>query len=256
LSAGSIGLRAMFVALGVLLAALFVAGVYVASVRTGASRASARRRTLWSAVGAVVWLGITMLAAARGLLRFGEFPPTALLPVIGVVAIGAGVGLSSLGRVLATGLPLWLLVGVQGFRLFLELMMSRACSEGLMPPQMSYSGYNFDILTGASALLVAALLATGRAGAGPVRLWNWIGLGLLINVVIIALLSTPTPLRVFMNEPANVWIAQPPYVWLPAVMVTSALLGHILVFRRLRLDARSPAPSVAGERTERHTLDV
>lgn len=84
-----------------------------------------------------------------------------------------------------------------------------------------------------------------------VRLWNWMGLALLVNIVVISNLSAPTPLRVFMNEPANEWIARAPFVWLPTVMVLTAFLGHIVVFRRLRMDARRSMSPVEGpaERT-------
>src|SRR6188768_677474 len=51
---------------------------------------------------------------------------------------------------------------------------------------------------------------------------------------LIAGLSTPTPWRVFREGPANVWIATEPYVWLPTVMVAFAILGHIVIYRRLR----------------------
>lgn len=42
------------------------------------------------------------------------------------------------------------------------------------------------------------------------------------------------PLRVFRQEPANVWIAAFPWVWLPAVYVAAAMIGHIVIFRTLR----------------------
>ena len=32
----------------------------------------------------------------------------------------------------------------------------------------------------------------------------------------------------------NVWVADPPFVWLPTVMVLTALAGHLLMFRKLR----------------------
>jgi len=35
-------------------------------------------------------------------------------------------------------------------------------------------------------------------------------------------------------EPSNTWVAFFPYVWLPSILVTAALLGHIVVFRKLR----------------------
>jgi hypothetical protein len=103
-----------------------------------------------------------------------------------------------------------------------------------MPVQMSYSGLNFDIVTGITALIVGALLATGRTGVRTARAWNVMGTLLLVNIILIAGLSTPTPWRVFREGPANVWIATEPYVWLPTVMVAFAILGHIVIYRRLR----------------------
>jgi heme exporter protein D len=32
----------------------------------------------------------------------------------------------------------------------------------------------------------------------------------------------------------NVWITYPPFVWLPAVMVLTALAAHLLIFRAVR----------------------
>ena len=47
---------------------------------------------------------------------------------------------------------------------------------------MSYSGRNFDIVTGIAALLVAALLASGCGGRTLAAAWNILGLALLLNV--------------------------------------------------------------------------
>ena len=107
-----------------------------------------------------------------------------------------------------------------------------------MPVQMSYSGFNFDILTGLSAIGVALYLVKRPHALGVVRVWNVAGIVLLANVLTIAVLSTPTPIRVFHNEPANEWIAHAPWVWLPAVFVVAAIIGHVIVFRRLRYESR------------------
>jgi hypothetical protein len=47
-------------------------------------------------------------------------------------------------------------------------------------------------------------------------------------------MSMPGPLRQF-DGPPNVWVGDFPFVWLPTVMVAAALLGHLLVFRRLAM---------------------
>jgi hypothetical protein len=64
--------------------------------------------------------------------------------------------------------------------------------------------------------------------------WNVLGLALLVNIVAIAILSLPGPLRVFLAGPPNVLVLRVPYVWLPGFLVMVALAGHILVFRALR----------------------
>jgi hypothetical protein len=51
---------------------------------------------------------------------------------------------------------------------------------------------------------------------------------------LISLLSAPTPWRVFRDGPANNWVTTEPYIWLPTVMVAFAILGHIVIYRRLR----------------------
>jgi len=78
-----------------------------------------------------------------------------------------------------------------------------------------------------------------------VRAWNIVGTLLLANILTVAILSAPTPLRVFHNEPANVWIADAPWVWLPSVFVLAAILGHVLVYRRLRVEAASSVSAAA-----------
>jgi hypothetical protein len=240
------GLFWPFVTLSVLVAAAFVAAVYWAGVRTGQPRPAARRSAAVAGVLTAAWMVLTLSAAAAGRLSFSAAPPTMLLLVAATLALALGLGASPLGARLAVGLPLPALVGAQGFRVGVELLLHRAYEAGLMPVQMSYAGRNFDIVTGASALGLGALLAVRRVPLAVVRAWNALGVALLANILAVALLSAPTPFRVFHNEPANVWVTRAPWVWLPTVLVLAAALGHVLVFRRLRgADGGEPGPAGA-----------
>jgi hypothetical protein len=230
--AGSPTLRAGFVGLTAVLAVLFIAGVYWSSVRTGLSRSVAVRRAALAGASAVAWIAVTGTAAARGVLHFSA-PPTMLVVLVLSVVLAIALALSPFGRRIALGLPVVALVGYQGFRVIVELLMHRAYSEGLMPVQMSYSGRNFDIVTGITALAVAAWLGTGRSSRKLLVTWNTLGVVLLVNILAVAFLSAPTPLRLFMNEPANDWITRAPWVWLPTVMVFAAVFGHVALYRRL-----------------------
>lgn len=221
---------AAFVAIPMCLAFLFIWAV---------ARVSGPGAITAAAVGTAVWMAGTLALAVSGMLRrWDATPPPFALLVAAVVLLAVVIAFSGVGRRIASQIPLWALVATQAFRLPLELAMHRLAVRGIMPPQMSYTGFNFDIVTGATAVAVAFLLLQRRAGRALVMAWNVGGLVLLLNVVVIAIVSTPR-LHVFGADRMNVFVTYPPFVWLPSVMVLAALAGHLLVFRALRANATS-----------------
>src|SRR5690349_13274466 len=77
-----------------------------------------------------LWMTATWQLAARGVLsRFFSTPPPFLLTVLASVIAAAALGLSPFGRRMALRLPLAIMIGVQAFRLPLELVMHRAVAE-------------------------------------------------------------------------------------------------------------------------------
>jgi hypothetical protein len=230
---------AAFVIIPALLLVAFVWGTFAASRRSGAASSTAAWTSILAGVASAVWMALTWVAARAGILhQWDRVPPPFGVLMIIVVALAVFVTFSAAGRNISTFLPLWVLVAIQAFRLPLEIAMHAMYERGIMPGQMSYSGRNFDILTGGSAIVVAALAARGRAGRKIVAAWNVLGMALLINVVTVAVLSKPT-FRYFGDGQLNVWVTDPPFVWLPAVMVLAALMGHLLIFRALRWEGRA-----------------
>ena len=221
-----------FILIPLALAVAFVAGVWFAW--TWSSSRHTARATAIAAVCTLAWMAITWEVAASGVLRlWNATPPPFALLVVTIVLLALRLALGPVGGRFARTIPLWVLVGVQGFRLPLEITMHRLSERGIMPPQMSYTGRNYDILTGVSALLLAVLIARGRAGVRVVRLWNIVGLILLVNVVVVAILSTPR-IAYFGVTNLNTFVTYAPFVWLPAVEVLAALAGHLVIFRALR----------------------
>jgi hypothetical protein len=204
--------------------------------RRDESAATRRRWAVGTGLGVLVWLLLSAAVAATGVLRrFDTVPPPFAGLVLAITAIGIIVPCSPLGTRLIRGLSLAALVSYQVFRFPLELLMHRAYTEGLMPVQMSYSGWNFDILTGISAGLLGLALLRRRVPRWVVWAWNVGGFALLVNIVTIAIVSTPL-FGWFGDDRLNTFVTYPPFVWLPAVMVTAALMGHVLVLRKLRLE--------------------
>lgn len=224
--------------IAVTMAALLLIAIYVV----------ARRNVLPAAIViASVMLGEMILAQSGLFQRWDLRPPPFMLIFVPVTILTAHLALSSVGQKLAKGLSFAILIGAQGFRLPLELVMHQAAIEGVMPPQLSYDGYNFDIATGASALLLAALLAMKLAPRAAIWLWNLMGLALLATIVGLALASMPI-LQLFGPDKVNTWVTYVPFVWLPGLLVQIALFGHILVWRKLRATANGHQRSVEDAR--------
>jgi hypothetical protein len=231
----------VFVVLPVLLLLMLAWGTAAASRRLGEPASAGQRRAALVVLAGAAWMATTWVIASSGVLKaWDRRPPPFAVMVVAIFALGFTIAFSPFGRRLATGLPLWILIASQSFRLPLELAMHGMYERGVMPVQMSYSGYNFDIVTGISAIVVAVLVKTRVGGARLAALWNIVGVALLANILGIAIASTPV-FAAFGPEQLNVWVFEPPFVWLPAVMVLAALAGHLLVFRALAASHRSAA---------------
>jgi hypothetical protein len=229
------------IALG--LSALFVAATW----RTGEGMAPAarRRRTVLAGVGVAIWLAAQAAAARSGWLgRFELRPPPIVIWFASMLVMTLALAWSSFGRRFADKLPFVALIGFQAFRLPLELVMHRAAAAGIMPNVMSYTGYNFDIVSGATALPLA-LYAWRRPLPRPlIMLWNVTGQILLIVIAVVAFAATPV-FRAFGDDQVNTWVTQFPYVWI-AVMVAAALFGHVVTMRKLLAERRASAPATAA----------
>lgn len=224
---------AVFVVLPVLLAATLVWATFAAWRRSGASESASRRAAVVVGVDAAAWMALTFVAAMSGFLRRWDQspPPFAFIPT-GVLVVSMILAFGRVGTRIAQYVPLWALVAIQSFRVPLELAMHALYERGIMPIHMSYSGRNFDILTGITAIIVAILVKMGYAGRRLVAAWNVAGLALLVNVVAVAIASTPL-FGYFGDHHLVTFVAHTPFVWLPAVMVVAALAGHLVIFRAL-----------------------
>ncbi len=231
-------LLGLFVAVTAGTSALFLFGIWHFSK----DRSLVLRRVL---PGALLWATLTALIAKSGFLTDFSTPPKLMFLVTFTLLLTGILAFLRPVRAFMDQVPLWFIIGINFFRLPLELTMHLAANEGIMPPQMSYSGSNLDIITGCLALPTAWLAYTERLPRIGLRLFNIIGATLLINVLTIAIFSMPTPFRRFFNDPPNVWIADFPFVWLPTILVPIALFSHLTLFRFIAR-ARHSAP--AGRR--------
>lgn len=194
-----------------------------------------RKVTAWGVAALVGVLGITAGFAATGVFARTIGTPRIVVYIVVCNLLAVGLAMSTVGKRFVDVIPVAALIGVQGFRLPLELVLHEWHTQGTLPIQMTYSGDNWDIVTGISALLVAVIFPKistcwqWRVGAG----FTLLGLGLLSRVISIAARSLPWPLRTYLNDPPVLLPFHAPYTWILPMCVAGALFGHVVVLRWL-----------------------
>ena len=183
----------------------------------------------------VLWIGLLTILSYKGFFAdFSKLPPRPALAMLMPLPIIILIAFSKTGTQLLRLVPPQWLVFMQSFRIVVELLLLFAFMAGKLPVQMTFEGRNFDIMTGLLALPVGYLLAKKKSYAPILAIvFNIIGMLLLLNILVIAVLSMPTSIRYFMNEPSNTLVAQFPFILLPGVLVPIAYTMHIFSLRKL-----------------------
>ena len=163
------------------------------------------------------------------------FPPriflTGVLPTLVTVLF---VFLSKKGRIFMDSLPLKNLTFLNIIRIPVEIGLYYLFVYKTIPEIMTFEGRNFDILAGISAPFIAYFAFKENVIKRKLLLiWNIISLGLLLNIVVNAFLSAPSPLQLFAFDQPNIAILNFPISFLPTVMVPIVLFGHLVSIRRL-----------------------
>ncbi|HEX2734056.1 MAG TPA: hypothetical protein VHM70_20750 [Polyangiaceae bacterium] len=226
-SSGSLFLIVSFLVMALALLVTLVVAISLAS-----SLATRRRDTAASALAAGTWFALwSVVGASRVLDVWDSRPPRVLFMLVPTLIACVLLARSSIGLKVANRFDAASLVGFQAFRLPLELMMYRAACEGLMPMQMSFRGYNYEVVTGTVALLLWLVARRWALPRWVLIAFNALGLATLTTVVGIAIAAMPM-FAAFGPNSLNVWVTHFPYLLLPTVMVPLALGGHLLLLRK------------------------
>ena len=143
------------------------------------------------------------------------------------------------GRDFIDKLPLKVLTAIHAIRIAVELCLSWLYSYGAIPQQMTFHGWNFDIVSGILAILGTLIAFRGRVANTKLLLgFNIVGLLLLANIVSIAILALPSPIQKIAFDQPNRAVLYFPYIWLPAMIVPIVLFCHLAsLYKLLKTEA-------------------
>ncbi len=159
-----------------------------------------------------------------------RFALVLLGPILGFVWLLA----TARGRQWMDGLSLGQLTLMHTVRIPIELLLYALSVVHLVPELMTFEGRNFDIIAGLTAPLIWWMVV--QRSVWPrwaLLIWNFVCLGLLLNIAVHGLLSAPTDLQVFAFDQPNVALAYFPFVLLPGVLVPMVIVAHVAAIRQL-----------------------
>ena len=138
------------------------------------------------------------------------------------------------GKLFIDRLSMQMLSYVHIVRIPVELCLYALFINGAVPQLMTFEGRNLDILAGLTAPLVGFFgIGQSKMGKMPLLAWNFICLGLLLNIVVNAILSAPSPFQKFAFEQPNIAILYFPFSLLPTFIVPLVLFSHLAAIRKL-----------------------
>ncbi len=187
----------------------------------------------WITFGLVGWLALVGLVAQSGfLLQFESLPPRMPFFVLAPAVILVFLLRHSAVQAWLQAVPLSYLLGIQSFRIVGELLLWGMAAQAALPERMTFEGWNFDIVMGLTAPLVAWGAARGRLGQPLLVAWNLAGLVFLLVVASMGFLTMPSPLRVFVEDDVR-YLADFPWIWLPTFLVALGYYAHVFALWKL-----------------------
>ncbi len=185
--------------------------------------------------GLILWLSILALLSYLGVFRdFQTLPPKIGIAVVPAVILILSLSFSKDFLIVLQQIPPSWLIYIQSFRILIEIILWMGLLGGFIPYQMTFEGFNFDIVVGITAIMGGfVFFGKGRFRRLEAFIWNIFGIILLLTIFGIATTSTPSPLRLFMNDPANTVIAEFPFIWIPGFIVPFALAMHLFSLRQI-----------------------
>jgi hypothetical protein len=203
-------------------------------------RASGRSRQVLVLSG--VWLILQAGISIAGYYQdFNSVPPRFIFAAGPMLVFIAGLFFTSKGRAFIDSLnPAWLTY-LHTVRIPVEIVLLLLFLEGMVPEVMTFEGRNFDILAGLSAPFVAIYGYLRKSiGKTGLLIWNFVCIGLLFNIVILAVLSAPFPFQQLAFDQPNRAVFYYPFVWLPTYIVPIVLLAHLSLIRQLLKQPEKP----------------
>lgn len=183
----------------------------------------------------LIW---TFLMTVTGLSGFFQvldvMPPRLAFGIIPTVLLMVVLFFTEKGRNFIDNLNMERLTYFHTVRIPVEIVLALLAHQGVISYLQTFEGANFDILSGLTAPIVAYLyFRKGTLSKNGLLIWNIVCLILVLTIVVISILASPSPMQQFSFDQPNIGIAYFPFNLLPTIIVPLVIFGHLVSIRWL-----------------------
>ena len=228
LQLGYIGLTALMVIL------VSIAGKNVID-KTITDKKTRKNKLFLLVGGLILWPLYQLAIGASGFLTDFSLPPRFLFCLVLPAFLFTGIFLTkNRKKAWIMAVPEEWLTCIQSFRILVEVLFVYSISAGVLNPILTIEVYNFDMIFGASALLMWLVTYKFKIISKPILiLWNYLGIAILASVIFLFVSAVYFP---------NIWgetemmpkaFATAPYVLVAGFLMPFAIFIHLLSIIRL-----------------------
>ncbi len=191
----------------------------------------AKRKKTLLVLFLVLWQAYIFALGQTDILNSFELPPRFVILLILPAFLFTGIFIyKNRNNSWLRQIPKSWLVYMQGFRIIVETLFVFAAARGILHPNVTIEGYNYDIIIGITAPIVA-FLAFGKKviSEKTVIAWNYLGLLVLASVIFVFLTTTFFPgLYGSTSDLMPMEFTNYPYTLIAGFLMPVAVFMHIL----------------------------
>ncbi|MDG1476475.1 MAG: hypothetical protein P8Q14_04970 [Vicingaceae bacterium] len=188
--------------------------------------------------GLILWQIYQLAIGASGFLTDFSLPPRFLFCLVLPAFLFTGIFLfknKDKGWIMVV--PEEWLTYIQSFRILVETLFVYSVSAGVLHPIVTIEGYNFDMVFGASAIVMWVFTYKIKFFSKSIIIaWNYLGIVVLASVIFLFVSSVYFPniygLTVMMPKE----FTTAPYVLVAGFLMPAAVFIHVLSIIRLKRD--------------------
>lgn len=188
----------------------------------------------------LIWLIAQSILVYRGFYTVTDtLPPRFVMLIAPPLLFIVVLFFTASGKRFIDNLNLKYLTLLHTIRVLVELVLFWLFLHKTVPEIMTFEGRNFDIISGLTAPIIFYFGFVKKTLSKKILLlWNFICLGLLINIVTIAILSAPFSFQKLAFDQPNIALLYFPFIWLPCCIVPVILFSHLAAVRQLLFTLR------------------